>query len=279
MKTSFIRIVALLPFLGFNVVFAHGITVDGAVSDWLATSPVSDNSMSISQGELTWLDASNDERIDLASPDPDADLRLFGVTADTTNLYFRSEFGTLLASSPGETMLQIAIDSTLDGAGQTSFWGLPETSVASSAAWEYIVVARPTASSSVLLIDNTFATSSIGSVAISASNGIMELSIPWASLGLTPASGSLRITTGIFRTDPLNPNATAFDILGNSDALDAVTAVSGNTWNEVSDGVIDFNIDVAFLPNGDVVPIPASVWLFGSGLLGLVGMARRKKAA
>ena len=28
-----------------------------------------------------------------------------------------------------------------------------------------------------------------------------------------------------------------------------------------------------------VIPVPASVWLFGSGLLGLVGMARRKKAA
>jgi len=26
-----------------------------------------------------------------------------------------------------------------------------------------------------------------------------------------------------------------------------------------------------------VVPIPATVWLFGSGLLGLVGIARRKK--
>jgi len=28
-----------------------------------------------------------------------------------------------------------------------------------------------------------------------------------------------------------------------------------------------------------VVPIPAAVWLFGSGLLGLVGVARRKKTA
>jgi len=28
---------------------------------------------------------------------------------------------------------------------------------------------------------------------------------------------------------------------------------------------------------GSPVPIPASVWLFGSGLIGLIGIARRKK--
>jgi hypothetical protein len=28
-----------------------------------------------------------------------------------------------------------------------------------------------------------------------------------------------------------------------------------------------------------VVPVPAAVWLFGSGLLGLIGISRRKKAA
>ena len=27
-----------------------------------------------------------------------------------------------------------------------------------------------------------------------------------------------------------------------------------------------------------VIPVPAAIWLFGSGLLSLVGMARRKKA-
>jgi len=31
--------------------------------------------------------------------------------------------------------------------------------------------------------------------------------------------------------------------------------------------------------NWEVVPIPPAAWLFGSGLLGLVGIARRKKAA
>ena len=48
------------------------------------------------------------------------------------------------------------------------------------------------------------------------------------------------------------------------------------------------NIHTEIFPSGElsgrileaqaVVPVPAAVWLFGSGLLGLVGMARRKKA-
>ena len=34
---------------------------------------------------------------------------------------------------------------------------------------------------------------------------------------------------------------------------------------------------VGAINNGAVVPVPAAVWLFGSGLIGLVGVARRKK--
>jgi hypothetical protein len=47
-------------------------------------------------------------------------------------------------------------------------------------------------------------------------------------------------------------------------------------WGAIFDGTPYteiFNITVTGTP----VPIPAAVWLFGSGLLGLVGMARRKQ--
>ena len=36
---------------------------------------------------------------------------------------------------------------------------------------------------------------------------------------------------------------------------------------------------VAYLLTPQAVPVPPALWLFGSGLIGLVGIARRKKAA
>lgn len=41
----------------------------------------------------------------------------------------------------------------------------------------------------------------------------------------------------------------------------------------------NFGGDTLIAKASPVVPVPAAVWLFGSGLLGLVGVARRKKAA
>ena len=53
-----------------------------------------------------------------------------------------------------------------------------------------------------------------------------------------------------------------------------LTESTGNPW--ASDG----STINPTLVNGSVqvVPVPAAVWLFGSGLLGLIGMARRKAA-
>ncbi len=40
----------------------------------------------------------------------------------------------------------------------------------------------------------------------------------------------------------------------------------------------DFGGSVLTAKAGPVVPVPAAVWLFGSGLIGLIGVARRKKS-
>lgn len=77
-----------------------------------------------------------------------------------------------------------------------------------------------------------------------------------------------------------NGNTTPFDLSGtlfpNIYTLSANANIGANAFGqEAVGGAADFSLDFNVAP----VPIPAAVWLFGSGLLGLVGIARRKKTA
>ncbi|MGB5475144.1 MAG: VPLPA-CTERM sorting domain-containing protein [Gammaproteobacteria bacterium] len=56
------------------------------------------------------------------------------------------------------------------------------------------------------------------------------------------------------------------------DSFAACDSISQSCTVSFADGSV-LSVDAA------VVPVPAAVWLFGSGLLGLVGIARRKQAA
>jgi hypothetical protein len=75
------------------------------------------------------------------------------------------------------------------------------------------------------------------------------------------------------------------NIVSNSDATDGNPTtgtgnVSGSAKFVLLDGesnLIDGFVDT--FGSAEAVPVPAAVWLFGSGLLGLVGIARRKQAA
>lgn len=52
--------------------------------------------------------------------------------------------------------------------------------------------------------------------------------------------------------------------------------VNGNAmWNLASDGTLTYSAPAAV----SAVPVPAAVWLLGSGLIGMVGVARRRKVA
>ncbi len=57
----------------------------------------------------------------------------------------------------------------------------------------------------------------------------------------------------------------------NSDFFTGVNSYALSSWRLDTDGTLTYGV-----PAVSAVPIPAAVWLFGSGLLGLVGVARRK---
>ena len=64
-------------------------------------------------------------------------------------------------------------------------------------------------------------------------------------------------------------------ILGQNTAYVGFTSGTGGDWG--NHDILTWEYIDSYAPIG-AVPVPAAVWLFGSGLLGLVGMARRKKA-
>jgi len=69
----------------------------------------------------------------------------------------------------------------------------------------------------------------------------------------------------------------------NSDVFTASNAFTGDLAYDLMTVKVDFSLSanstvgMSGFVQQVVVPIPAAVWLFGSGLLGLVGIARRKK--
>lgn len=104
-----------------------------------------------------------------------------------------------------------------------------------------------------------------------------------------------------FVFDPLTPGTALWTFtpgLTYSFSMDTITIVS-QTSNSISlegtgtasitgldDTGGDFTLTLnqngqafSFSSSASVVPVPPAVWLFGSGLLGMVGIARRKKAA
>lgn len=94
-------------------------------------------------------------------------------------------------------------------------------------------------------------------------------------------SSLLQVTARIQALTAINGmyNGDAFANFGNSagitsfELFEAGSNVAIDNWDLTSEsGAFGFY-------NAAAVPVPASIWLFGSGLLGLIGMARRKKAA
>ena len=93
-------------------------------------------------------------------------------------------------------------------------------------------------------------------------------SLDGINFGIVSSAGTYNPNGGL-AADPLVQDSVVFVLSG----------ATGLTMDDISD--VSFQYGTSFdEPNiPTVVPVPAAVWLFGSGLLGLVGIARRKKTA
>lgn len=90
------------------------------------------------------------------------------------------------------------------------------------------------------------------------------------------ADGNLQVGLGLAST-PVHFSVIEIDLSNYGFAAGAVLSAPLSVNLIQDDPAIAVSLSMAGSLNSAAVPVPAAVWLFGSGLLGLVGVARRKK--
>lgn len=116
------------------------------------------------------------------------------------------------------------------------------------------------------------------------------VTLPTFSLGSTSIDVDIDFSDPSIFAPPIAGGESAFTLqLNKGAALGTVLSVQGNQFNcvvpgsgETSEcGSNPHGTDILLVADGNFVlqpvPVPPAVWLFGSGLLGLVGIARRRK--
>jgi len=98
------------------------------------------------------------------------------------------------------------------------------------------------------------------------------------SFDVTFAFGtSFDLTTALYAAAvPSNSSSGTVDFASTA-RLTGISILQG--INPITGFTIQSGSGTQYTAEGVVVPLPAAVWLFGSGMLGLVGVARRKNAA
>lgn len=113
-----------------------------------------------------------------------------------------------------------------------------------------------------------------------ATGGLTALQTNTESTAVSYGGGSGGASTkyglfGVADLSALGSTVNLFGLTGNNAPTGAVQSYILGTASLAANGTLTF----AQNPGTSPVPLPAAVWLLGSGLMGLVGVSRRRKAA
>ena len=266
------------------------ITIDGNPSEWGAydcTGKAPGLYLADVGGipQWIWCDPEGDERTDFANPDPRVDLLQFRVTADENYLY-----GLVIVKQmpfnigdDGGTFVAITINRNGSTTGEVWFAGNANTQVDPNAKWQYQVVINLADSryrnqgltrvtdtlqanwgGIYYIVDSSwsFKSDTVSQVGADTSYSAIEFRVNWNTIGGPPSGDSffLRmelITARGWSNYDRNDGGTWGT--GASNALDCITNMPGNTWNEVQDGVVNYYIDLYFATTPPYYPIPEPI--------------------
>jgi hypothetical protein len=269
------------------------ITIDGNPSEWGAydctgKAPGLYLATVNNIPQWIWCDPAGDERTDFANPDPRVDLLQFRVTADENYLY-----GLVIVNQmpfnigdDGATFVAITINRNGSTTGEVWFAGSSDTKVDSNAVWQYQLVINladsryrnqgKTQVTDTLqanwggiyyIVDSNwkFQTDTVSQVGADTSYSAIEFRVNWNTIGGPPSGNSfflrMELITARGWSNYNGNGGGTWDIGGSnvSNALDCITNVAGNTWNEVQDGVVNYYIDLYFATTPPYYPVPEPI--------------------
>ncbi|MBN2361243.1 MAG: lamin tail domain-containing protein [Deltaproteobacteria bacterium] len=249
---------------------AYSITVDGNPADWTwAALPTNNNTGHLvrdtsNRGEYVWKEVSGDDT-DLAGGDTDSDITEFRITADSTNIYALVHMADITTlTGAGSPIVQIAIDRNRTASGSYYFCddNTPANAdyrVSSSARWEWLVSVN-LAEGYRTIYSGTYGCSTTGraqaatgtGVAVGSSgNNVVEIAIPWSSVGGT-STDPVRFTvlTAIAKQNGGIDTNGSFDVVTNY----GHPSYSYNTSTELP--IVDYYFDLWFGLETDRDPFP-----------------------
>ena len=103
-------------------------------------------------------------------------------------------------------------------------------------------------------------------------NGVAGTAFSWAPNG---AAGG--VSGGAEILDPFNLTISLARLVNGTSPYNPGTGQFQAVTNSLGSGTYSLNITMSNTAQAQAVPVPAAFWLLGSGLLGLVGVARRRR--